>query len=49
MANEDNRDSKEVKLIEIIFPDLAIAPDEHKLSDEIVMGFKVGFVLSNIT
>ena len=48
-ANVDNNASKEVKLIVTIFSAFAIAPAEQELSDTIVTGSRVGFVLSNVT
>ena len=49
MENEESKSSNAVKLIVTIFPDFAIEPDEQELSDVIVTGSIVGFVLSNIT
>ena len=49
IENVDSKGSKEVKLIVTIFSAFAIAPAEQELSEVIVTGSKVGFVLSNVT
>ena len=49
MANVDSKGSMLAKFIVTIFSAFAIAPDEQRLSEIIVTGLSVGFVLSKTT
>ena len=49
IENVDSKGSKEVKLIVIILSAFAIDPTEQELSEVIITGSSVGFVLSNVT
>ena len=49
IANVDSRGSRLVKFIVTIFSAFAIDPDEQRLSEIIVTGLSVGFVLSKTT
>ena len=49
IANVDSKGSRLVKFIVTIFSAFAIDPDEQRLSEIIVTGLSVGFVLSKTT
>ena len=49
IANVDSKGSRLIKFIVTIFSAFAIDPDEQRLSEIIVTGLSVGFVLSKKT